>query len=135
MARGFARVVCTCRRRSTLAAFRCKGRGFCPGCGSRRMSEAVSPPLLPATRCRANSRNMHPEAPTAPQRLANYAALALLALTLTRTVWLALAGIQLGSWDVCITPALAVWAAYGIPRKRKDAWIAAGLLAVFAGVF
>lgn len=95
----------------------------------------TSPLPLPAARCRANSRNMHLEAPTAPQRLANYAAFALLALTLARTAWLALAGIQLGSWDVCITPALAVWAAYGIPRKRKDGWIAAGLLTVFAGVF
>ncbi len=36
---GFARVRCAACRAEFLVAFRCKGRGFCPSCQSRRLAE------------------------------------------------------------------------------------------------
>jgi hypothetical protein len=37
LSRGFCRVVCTTCRDEKVVAFSCKGRGFCPSCGARRM--------------------------------------------------------------------------------------------------
>jgi hypothetical protein len=39
---GFARFVCTRCRQERLVAFSCKGRGFCPSCGGRRMTERAA---------------------------------------------------------------------------------------------
>jgi hypothetical protein len=39
LAGGFARFRCTACRLDRLVAFSCKGRGFCPRCGGRRMAE------------------------------------------------------------------------------------------------
>ena len=51
---GFARVHCPECSYDRLVAFSCKGRGFCPGCGARRMEDGaahlcneVLPPLIP----------------------------------------------------------------------------------------
>jgi len=38
MASGFARLRCTDCFHEVLVAFSCKGRGFCPSCGGRRMA-------------------------------------------------------------------------------------------------
>ena len=42
LAHGFARFVCTSCRTERLVAFSCKGRGFCPSCGGRRMTERAA---------------------------------------------------------------------------------------------
>ena len=39
---GFARVHCPTCSRDLLVAFSCKGRGFCPSCGGRRMAEIAA---------------------------------------------------------------------------------------------
>ncbi len=39
LARGFIRVHCDGCGHDRLIAFSCKGRGFCPSCGGRRMAE------------------------------------------------------------------------------------------------
>ena len=41
LANGFARVHCSGCGRDELVAFSCKGRGFCPSCGGRRMAETA----------------------------------------------------------------------------------------------
>jgi hypothetical protein len=41
LANGFARVHCASCGRDELVAFSCKGRGFCPSCGGRRMAETA----------------------------------------------------------------------------------------------
>lgn len=42
LAGGFARFRCTGCRAERLVAFSCKGRGFCPSCGGRRMTERAA---------------------------------------------------------------------------------------------
>jgi hypothetical protein len=42
LAHGFARVHCTECGKDELVAFSCKGRGFCPSCGSRRMADLAA---------------------------------------------------------------------------------------------
>jgi hypothetical protein len=42
LAGGFARFRCDACRTERLAAFSCKGRGFCPSCGGRRMAERAA---------------------------------------------------------------------------------------------
>ena len=42
LAGGFARFRCTSCREERLVAVSCKGRGFCPSCGGRRMTERVA---------------------------------------------------------------------------------------------
>jgi hypothetical protein len=42
LAHGFARFVCTGCHTERLVAFSCKGRGFCPSCGGRRMTERAA---------------------------------------------------------------------------------------------
>ena len=42
LAFGFARVHCATCKRDDLVAFSCKGRGFCPSCGGRRMSASAA---------------------------------------------------------------------------------------------
>ncbi len=42
LARGFARVHCTKCGKDALVAFSCKGRGFCPSCGARRMADTAA---------------------------------------------------------------------------------------------
>jgi len=42
LAGGFARFRCAACRTERLVAFSCKGRGFCPSCGGRRMAERVA---------------------------------------------------------------------------------------------
>ncbi|MFQ5668804.1 MAG: transposase [Candidatus Binatia bacterium] len=42
LARGFARVHCRDCGKDALLAFSCKGRGFCPSCGGRRMAETAA---------------------------------------------------------------------------------------------
>jgi len=42
LARGFARVRCPSCALDLLVAFSCKGRGFCPSCGGRRMAELAA---------------------------------------------------------------------------------------------
>ena len=42
LAYGFARVRCARCGADALVAFSCKGRGFCPSCGARRMAEAAA---------------------------------------------------------------------------------------------
>ena len=42
LSRGFARVHCTECGKDELVAFSCKGRGFCPSCGSRRMADLAA---------------------------------------------------------------------------------------------
>lgn len=42
LARGFARVHCTQCGKDALVAFSCKGRGFCPSCGGRRMADTAA---------------------------------------------------------------------------------------------
>ena len=39
---GFARVYCPGCRKDELVAFACKGRGFCPSCGGRRMADTAA---------------------------------------------------------------------------------------------
>ena len=39
LANGFLRLSCTSCKHERLLAFSCRGRGFCPSCGGRRMSE------------------------------------------------------------------------------------------------
>ena len=41
-ARGFLRVRCDDCGRDRLVAFSCKGRGFCPSCGGRRMADTAA---------------------------------------------------------------------------------------------
>jgi len=41
-ATGFARVHCPTCSKDLLVAFSCKGRGFCPSCGGRRMAETAA---------------------------------------------------------------------------------------------
>lgn len=42
LAHGFARVRCECCAFEHLLPFSCKGRGFCPSCGGRRMTERAA---------------------------------------------------------------------------------------------
>ena len=42
LAFGFARVHCSGCGRDDLVAFSCKGRGFCPSCGGRRMADSAA---------------------------------------------------------------------------------------------
>jgi hypothetical protein len=42
LAHGFARFRCTACGTDRLVAFSCKGRGFCPSCGGRRMTERAA---------------------------------------------------------------------------------------------
>ena len=42
LAGGFARFRCTSCGLDRLVAFSCKGRGFCPSCGGRRMTERAA---------------------------------------------------------------------------------------------
>ena len=42
LAHGFARFHCFTRGTDALVAFSCKGRGFCPSCGGRRMAESAA---------------------------------------------------------------------------------------------
>jgi hypothetical protein len=42
LCRGFARVHCSACGYDRLVAFSCKGRGFCPSCGGRRMAEGAA---------------------------------------------------------------------------------------------
>ena len=42
LAFGFARVHCSGCGRDELVAFSCKGRGFCPSCGGRRMADSAA---------------------------------------------------------------------------------------------
>ena len=42
LARGFARFRCMGCTTERLVAFSCKGRGFCPSCGGRRMAERTA---------------------------------------------------------------------------------------------
>ena len=42
LAGGFARFRCSACRLERLVAFSCKGRGFCPSCGGRRMTERAA---------------------------------------------------------------------------------------------
>jgi len=42
LARGFARFHCFRCGKDALVAFSCKGRGFCPSCGGRRMAESAA---------------------------------------------------------------------------------------------
>jgi hypothetical protein len=42
LAHGFARVFCRACGKSTFVAFSCRGRGFCPSCGGRRMAETAA---------------------------------------------------------------------------------------------
>lgn len=42
LAAGFARFRCAACRHDRLVAFSCKGRGFCPSCGGRRMTERAA---------------------------------------------------------------------------------------------
>ena len=42
LAHGFARFHCFGCGTDTLVAFSCKGRGFCPSCGGRRMAESAA---------------------------------------------------------------------------------------------
>ncbi|MDA0843486.1 MAG: transposase [Bacteroidetes bacterium] len=39
---GFVKLACLDCHHSTLVAFSCKGRGFCPSCGARRMSQTAA---------------------------------------------------------------------------------------------
>ena len=41
-AHGFLRVRCEACRRERLVPFSCKGRGFCPSCGGRRMADTAA---------------------------------------------------------------------------------------------
>ena len=50
---GFLRVRCNDCHAEELVAFSCKGRGFCPSCGARRMVDAAA---LLVTRCFLVSR-------------------------------------------------------------------------------
>ena len=42
LARGFVRVHCDACGKDRLVAFSCKGRGFCPSCGGRRMADTAA---------------------------------------------------------------------------------------------
>jgi Transposase zinc-binding domain len=42
LAHGFARLRCTDCALERLVPFSCKGRGFCPNCGGRRMTESAA---------------------------------------------------------------------------------------------
>ena len=42
LAHGFARVRCPACTHERLVAFSCKGRGFCPSCGGRRMADTAA---------------------------------------------------------------------------------------------
>ena len=42
LAHGFLRVHCDACGRDRLVAFSCKGRGFCPTCGGRRMADTAA---------------------------------------------------------------------------------------------
>jgi hypothetical protein len=42
LAHGFARLRCTDCALERLVPFSCKGRGFCPSCGGRRMNESAA---------------------------------------------------------------------------------------------
>ena len=42
LARGLCRVHCTTCGKDDLVAFSCKGRGFCPSCGTRRMVDTAA---------------------------------------------------------------------------------------------
>ena len=42
LAHGFLRVHCAACGKDRLVAYSCKGRGFCPSCGGRRMAETAA---------------------------------------------------------------------------------------------
>ena len=55
LAYGFARLRCTQCGQDELVAFSCKGRGFCPSCGGRRMADTAAhlvDEVLPEVRVR-----------------------------------------------------------------------------------
>ncbi len=55
LSKGFVRVHCLTCGRDALVAFSCKGRGFCPCCGGRRMADMAAhlvDHVLPAVRVR-----------------------------------------------------------------------------------
>ena len=55
LAHGFARLRCTQCGQDELVAFSCKGRGFCPSCGGRRMADTAAhlvDEVLPEVRVR-----------------------------------------------------------------------------------
>ena len=39
---GFSRVHCDACKKDSVVAFSCKGRGFCPSCGTRRMGDTAA---------------------------------------------------------------------------------------------
>jgi len=56
LAHGFARVICDACKKEEVVAFSCKGRGFCPSCGTRRMVDTAAwlvDRVLPAVQGRA----------------------------------------------------------------------------------
>ena len=58
LAAGFARFRCSDCRLDRLVPFSCKGRGFCPSCGGRRMTDRAAHlvdhvfPAVPISQCR-----------------------------------------------------------------------------------
>ncbi|MBP7148400.1 MAG: transposase zinc-binding domain-containing protein [Acidobacteria bacterium] len=42
LTRGFLRLRCPACREERLVPFSCKGRGFCPACGGRRMADSAA---------------------------------------------------------------------------------------------
>jgi len=58
LAHGFARLRCTECALERLVPFSCKGRGFCPSCGGRRMTESAArlvDGVLPRCPCASGS--------------------------------------------------------------------------------
>jgi hypothetical protein len=69
LARGFLRVRCKTCGDDRLVAFSCNGRGFCPSCTSRRMSDTAAVP--PENLILAGSRSLietRPQPRDAPAR-------------------------------------------------------------------
>ena len=62
LAGGFARFRCVACQTERLVAFSCKGRGFCPSCGGRRMTERA------AHRWTTSSRMSRFDRPGSPTR-------------------------------------------------------------------
>ena len=60
---GFLRVRCESCHAEKLVAFSCKGRGFCPSCGARRMAESAGirrASLCSGRPCRSESKETIP---------------------------------------------------------------------------
>jgi hypothetical protein len=68
---GLLRVQCERCRDTTVVAFSCRGRGFCPSCGGRRMSELAAHQCRNAWRGRIGSSRPDPRSavPAAPGRV------------------------------------------------------------------